>query len=246
MASKRPLVIAIADPLFIGLQGTDVFLRKISLRRPEDAAHSREVSALRKVLGDPAIQSTFNFTPSGEVMSSFLLAKLLGTRKQNLALTRGSQVVLRGLTDNDVILIGPEIMFEQKLSGVQLQPDFVPVPGGIRNLHPRTAEPELFADAAPGSKPDDGEVYALISSAPGPLGNTHFASFTSSRTWGRQGAVQAFTDPALAKTLLERIKTASGAIPRYFQVVLKVRFRDGVPIDVVYVTHHAVWSKEPR
>ena len=240
MASKRPLVIAIADPLFIGLQGTDVFLRKISLRRPEDAAQSREVSALRKVLGGPAIQSTFNFTPSGEVMSSFLLAKLLGTRKQNIALTRGSQVVLRGMADNDVILIGPEIMFEQKLSGVQLQPDFVPAPGGVRNLHPRAGEPELFADAAPGSKPDDGEVYALISSAPGPLGNTHFASFTSSRTWGRQGAVQAFTDPALARTLLERIKTASGASPRYFQVVLKVRFRDGVPIDVVYVTHHAV------
>jgi len=173
-------------------------------------------------------------------MSSFLLAKLLGTRKQNIALTRGSQVVLRGMADNDVILIGPEIMFEQKLSGVQLQPDFVPVPGGIRNLHPRTGEPELFADAAPGSKPDDGEVYALISSAPGPLGNTHFASFTSSRTWGRQGAVQAFTDPALARTLLERIKPPSGASPRYFQVVLKVRFRDGVPIDVVYVTHHAV------
>ena len=242
IASKRPLVIAIADPLFIGLKGTDVFFRKISLRRPEDAAHSREVLALRKALGDPAIQTTFNFTPSGEGMSSFLLAKLLGTRKQDIALTRASQVLLSGLADNDVILIGPEIMFEQKLSGVQLHPDLVPAPGGIRNLHPRTGEPELFADAAASSKPDDGEVYALISSAPGPLGNTHFASFTSSRTWGRQGAVEAFTDPTLAKSVLDRIKTPSGAIPRCFQVVLKVRFRDGVPVDVVYVTHRAVSS----
>ncbi len=242
MASKRPLVIAIADPLIVGFQGTDVYLRKISLRRPEDVVHSPEVTALRKVLGDPAIQTTFNFTPSGEVMSSFLLGRLLGTRKQDISLARGSQVLLRGLAANDVILIGPEIMFEQKLSGVQIQPEFTPAPGGVRNLRPRAGEPAFYADSTPGPSPDDGEVYALISRAPGPLGGTNFESFTSSRTWGRQGAIQAFTDLALAKTLYERIKTPSGAIPRYFQIVLKVKFREGIPVNISYVTHHVITS----
>jgi hypothetical protein len=37
MDSKRPLMIAIADPLFFGFEGTDVYLRKIELRHPEDA-----------------------------------------------------------------------------------------------------------------------------------------------------------------------------------------------------------------
>jgi hypothetical protein len=240
LASKRPLVIAIADPLFIGFEGTDAFLRKISLRRPEDAALSPEVSALRRALGNPAIQPAFNFTPSGEAMSSFLLGRLFGARKPDISLTRGSQVLLRGLADNDVILIGPEIMFEQKLSGVQLQPGLIPAPGGIRNLRPQAGEPAFFADAPAGSAPDDGEVYALISRAPGPLGGTSFESFTSSRTWGRQGAVQAFTDPALARMLLDRIKTPSGSIPRYYQIVLRVKFRDGVPIAISYVTHRAV------
>jgi hypothetical protein len=240
MASKRPLVIAIADPLIVGFQGTDVYLRKISVRRPEDAVHSPEVTALRKVLGEPAIQTTFNFTPSGEVMSSFLLGKFLGTRKQDISLARGSQVLLRGLAANDVILIGPEIMFEQKLSGVQIQPELTPAPGGIRNLHPRAAEPAFYADSTPGTAPDDGEVYALVSRAPGPLGGTNFESFTSSRTWGRQGAIQAFTDPVLAKTFSERIKTPSGAVPRYFQIVLKVKFRDGVPVNISYVTHRVI------
>lgn len=240
MASKRPLVIAIADPLIVGFQGTDVYLRKISVRRPEDAVHSPEVTALRKVLGEPAIQTTFNFTPSGEVMSSFLLGRLLGTRKQDISLARGSQVLLRGLAANDVILIGPEIMFEQKLSGVQIQPELTPAPGGIRNLRPRTGEPAFYADSTPGAAPDDGEVYALVSRAPGPLGGTNFESFTSSRTWGRQGAIQAFTDPALAKTFYERIKTGSGAVPQYFQIVLKVKFRDGVPVNISYVTHRVI------
>jgi hypothetical protein len=240
LTSKRPLVVAVADPLFVGLQGTDVFLRKISLRRPEDAALSPEIAALRKLHGNAAIQPTFNFTPSGEVMSSFLLGKLLGTRKQEITLARGSQVLLRGLAANDVILIGPEIMFEQKLSGIQLQPELTPVSGGIRNLRPRQGEPAFFADSSPGLAADDGEVYALVSRAPGPLGGTNFESFTSSRTWGRQGAIQAFTDPALARMLVERIRTQAGEVPPYFQIVLKVKFHDGVPVDVSYVTHRVI------
>jgi hypothetical protein len=88
--------------------------------------------------------------------------------------------------------------------------------------------------------PEDGEVYALVSRATGPLGDTNFVSFTSSRAWGRQGAIQAFTDQALARKLLERIKAPSGEIPRYFQIVLKVRFRDTVPVNISYVMHRVM------
>jgi hypothetical protein len=88
--------------------------------------------------------------------------------------------------------------------------------------------------------PEDGEVYALVSRATGPLGDTNFVSFTSSRTWGRQGAIQAFTDRALARKVLERTKAPSGEIPRYFQIVLKVRFRDTVPVNISYVMHRVM------
>lgn len=239
MTSKRPLIVAIADPLFFGFEGTDVYLRKVDLRRPEDAAISPELAALRRVLGNPAIQPRYSFIPTGEVMSSFLLGKLLGTRKQDFFLVRSSQVLLRGLAENDVVLIGPEIVFDQKLVGIQLQPELMPMPNGIRNLHPRAEEPEFFADAVSNFEPDNGEVYALVSRAPGPLGN-NFESFTSARTWGRQGAIQAFTDPALARLLLQRIKTPSGEIPPYFQIVLKVKFRDTVPVNISYVMHRVI------
>jgi len=238
--SKRPVVIAIADPLFIGLEGTDIFVRKVSIRRPEEATASSELVALRKTLGNPAIQPRYSFVPSGEVTSSFLLGKLLGTRRQDISLTGGSQVALRGLGESNVIVIGPEIMFVQKLAGIQLKPELTPTPGGIRNLHPRVGEPELFADAYPTSAPEDGEVFALVSRALGPLGKTNFESFTSSRTWGRQGAIQAFTDPTLARILFDHIKTPSGELPRCFQIVLKVKFRDAVPVDVSYVMHRVI------
>lgn len=237
LASKRPLIITVADPLFIGLQGTDIYFRKISLRRPEDAASSPEVSALRKLVGNPSIQPTFNFTPTGELISSFLVGKLLGTRRQDISLALSSQFPLQELAQNSVILIGPEVIFDQRLPGIQLQPELAQVPQGIRNLHPRPGEPALFADRPPGSAPNDGEVYALISHAPGPLGNTIFQSFTSNRTWGREGAIQAFTDPALARTLVSRLRRTSGEIPRYYQIVLKVKFTDGIPTAISYVLH---------
>ena len=116
-----------------------------------------------------------------------------------------------------MVLIGPEIVFDHKLVGLQQQPELMPTPNGIRNLHPRAGEPAFFADTIPSSAPDNGEVYALVSRAQGPLGSANFESFTSSRTWGRQGAIEAFTDSALAKMLFERIKMPSGEIPHSFK-----------------------------
>lgn len=237
LTSPRPLIIAIPDPLFIGLQGTDIFFRKISLRRAEDASSSPELSALRKVLGNPGIQASFNFTPTGELYSSFLVGKLLGARRQDISLARSSQVPLQELAENNIILIGPEVVFDQKLPGIQLQPNLEQVAGGIRNVHPRAGEPAFFADSPPGRAPNDGEVYALVSYAPGPLGNTLVQSFTSSRTWGREGAVEAFTDPGLAAMLVEKLKNRSGQIPHYYQLVLKVKFSEGIPTQISYVLH---------
>jgi hypothetical protein len=237
LASNRPMVIALADPLFIELQGTDIFFRKISIRRPEDAAASPELSALRKFLGNPAMHPAYSYMPTGELMSSFLVAKLLGSRRQDIRVARSSQLPLQELGDNNVILIGPEIIIDPKLPGIQLKPALLQTPDGIRNLNPRPGEPAFFADKRLGSAPNDGEAYALISHAPGPLGNGVIQTFTSSRTWGREGAVQVFTNAALARTLVNKLRKASGQIPRYYQVLVRVKFADGIPTDVAYVLH---------
>jgi hypothetical protein len=237
LTSKHPLVIALADPLFIELQGTDIFFREISIRRPEDAAGSAALSVLRKYLGNPGMQPAYSYTPSGELASSFLIARLLGSRRQDIRLARSSQLPLQELGDNNVILIGPEVVIDQKLPGIQLKPELVQTPEGIRNLHPHPGEPAFFADKRFGSAPNDGEAFALISQAPGPLASTVIQSFSSSRTWGREGAVEAFTDSSLAQILAVKLRKPSGQIPRYYQIVVRVKFTDGVPTDVSYVLH---------
>lgn len=243
LTSRRPLVVAVADPLFIELQGTDIFFRQISVRRPEDATGSSALTALRKFLGNPEMEPAYSYMPTGEVMSSFLIAKLLGSRRQDIRLVRSSQLPLEELGDDNVILIGPEVVIDRKLPGIQLKPELLQTPDGIRNLHPRPGEPAFFADRRFGSAANDGEAYALVSHAPGPLANTVIQTFSSSRTWGREGAVQAFTDTALARTLAKRLRTASGQIPRFYQIVLRVKFTDGIPTDVSYVLHRDLTPK---
>jgi hypothetical protein len=64
------------------------------------------------------------------------------------------------------------------------------MPEGIRNLHPQSGEPAFFADKRFVTAPNDGEAYALIFHAPGPLASTAIQSFTSSRTWVARGLCQ--------------------------------------------------------
>jgi hypothetical protein len=56
-------------------------------------------------------------------------------------------------------------------------------------------------------------------------------TFASNSTFGRAGAIGAFTDAAFAKTLIERMRGRGGHIPRYFQVLLEVKYRGGVATE---------------
>jgi hypothetical protein len=49
-------------------------------------------------------------------------------------------------------------------------------------------------------------------------------------------AVQAFTDPTLARSLVSKL-SASRDFPRYYQVVLKVKSMDNMPIEISYMFH---------
>ena len=62
------------------------------------------------------------------------------------------------------------------------------------------------------------------------------------------GAVQALADPDLAKQLVSSLKGqgTNGSLPRFYQVVLKVKAMDDTPIDISYLFHRELHlSKSP-
>ena len=236
--SKQPLILAIEDPLFVELNSEPgIYYRDKSLNQWKDVVGSPAVASLRAALKNPDIQPSRYYTAYGEVGVSFLLGRLLGPREQNFSILKTSQLSWQQLADNNVLFVGVQnLFFDEQLHGMPLDPQFVPLESGIRNVHPRPGEPTLFTDKYSTAPTEEGLAYALVTHVPGPLRNNDVESFTSSRSAGYVAAVQWFTDPALAKVLVTKLKEASGGkMPRYYQVVLRVKFRDDVPTETTYV-----------
>ena len=50
-------------------------------------------------------------------------------------------------------------------------------------------------------------------------------------------ALQAVTDPSLARNPGREMKDPAGSLPRYYQIVLKVKSMDDMPVKISYMFH---------
>jgi len=237
LTGNRPLIVSIADPPFVQFKGYGAY-RDLTLNRWDDIFKSPVVAAIRKALNNPDIQRNVYYAPVGEVSASFLIGKLLGPRVPALSLLRTSEISMQQLANNNVLYIGASVFFDDELHGLPVQLDLVNARPGIHNLHPLPGEPALLSDQIPTGSSEDGEAYVLITHIPGPLGTSEVETFTSNRTPGRLAAVEWFTDPSYARILVSKLRKPSGEIPRHYQVVLKVKYKAGVPTETSYVFHH--------
>jgi hypothetical protein len=236
--TKRPLILAIEDPLFAELNGsTETYFRDRTLNNWNQVAASPTVAALRTLLKSSAIQPSRHFTSFGEVDASFMIAKLLGPREQSLSVVRTSDFPLRLLADNNVLFVGVEnLFFNEQTQAMPIEVQLQPVVEGIRNVHPGPGEPALFVDQYSTAPSEEGYAYALVTHLPGPLRDSDVESFTSSRSAGYVGAVKAFTDPVFVHSLVGHLKQLGGGrMPRYYQVLLRVRFEKEMPTEITYV-----------
>jgi len=232
--SPRPLLISISSPLFFDIPGIGIF-RDEQVNRPEDAQNSPALTAIRKTLHPPRIEPFFSYGTLGGANAGFVLGKTLGPRKSDISLVYGHELSWRQVSQNNVILIGSPRFFNPQLANMPVQTELNLEPGlGIRNLHPRGQEPAVFVDE---DTHQSGIAYTLVSHTPGPLGDTDVMGFAGRSGAGIAGGVIWFSESASAKTLLSILRKPNGEIPRYYQVLLKVRFQDSVPVEASYVLH---------
>jgi hypothetical protein len=178
------------------------------------------------------------YAPVGEVSAAFLLGRFLGPRVPAFSLSVVRDLSWQQLASHNVIYVGASVFFTDRFDGLPAAIDLDYVPGGgIHNAHPAPGElavyPEQYQNAS-----ESGELYAIVTHVPGPSGSGDVTSFTSMRTPSRLGAVQWFTDAAGAGELVGKMKNSAGQMPRYYQVLLRVKFKDSVPTQTSYVLHH--------
>jgi hypothetical protein len=233
--------------------GTPLFVRFPNLgffRDPKtndwpDIGNSARINAVRKALGDRDIYPWYAFTGTGEASAAFLVAKLLSTRKRELSLTRSSILSWQQVADNDMVFVGPP-KFNLQLTAPALTQDIVIEPEGIRNLKPRPGEPEFLGDRMLAGKQSEGETHAVISRMPGVSGVGELLVIGGNASSDTFAAAEWLTEAWRAKELVRRLRSPSGELPRHYQVVLKVAFKQGIPVQSSYAFHHVLNAAPPR
>jgi hypothetical protein len=187
-------------------------------------------------------------TGVGTANAAFLLGQFLGQRKHNVFPIRSDVLSMGEIAMGDVIFVGPTVGKPQIQAIPPVDVAFMLTPEGVKNLKPQADETAFMADSPvkSGQGQENEESHALISSLPGLYGNGSILYFEGNQIASVMGAVQAMTDPDLASQLVARLKKAGGVMPRYYQMVLKVKAMDETPVDITYVAHRELSiSKRP-
>jgi hypothetical protein len=192
-------------------------------------------------------------TGVGTANAAFLLGQFLGQRKHNVFPIRSDLLSMGEIAMGDVIFVGSTVGKPQIQAIPPVDPAFILTPEGVKIVKPAPGEQAFLKDeVVKGTQggQDIEESHALISNLPGLYGNGSILYLEGNQVASVMGAVQALTDPDLAAQLVARLKAPggklSGKLPRYYQVVLRVRAMDETPVDISYVSHRELTiSKHP-
>jgi len=235
LSSSRRLVVCVATPLFVKVPGFGV-VREPSINDWDDAPASRKLSSIEGALQAGISEPSYSYTEAGTATGAFLLGQFLAPRKQGVLITRANVLSWPEIAEDNVIFLGPATGIHQT-EDIPTEAQLVLDSTGIRNLSPRPGESAFIPDHPAEGGAESGMSYALISRVPAMNGPGAILMLSGNQISSVMGGVQAFTNPELAQMLVSRLKTASGGIPRYFQVVLSVKAMDDVPVKISYVFH---------
>jgi hypothetical protein len=235
LTPDRRLIVCISTPMFVRVPGFGV-VRDSSVNDWGDVTGSKKISSLEGALKSSVSEPSYAYSEAGTATGAFLLGQFLAPRKQNVVVTRANVLSWPEIADSNVVFIGPPSGIHQA-EDLPIDAQVVLDGEGVRNLHPRQGEPVLLKDQPARNGEEGGASYALISRVPAMNGTGAILMLSGNQVSSVMGSVQAFTTPALAQMLVSKMKSATGTMPKYFQVVLKVKSMDDVPLETSYVYH---------
>lgn len=169
---------------------------------------------------------------------------MLGPTKE-LVLKRSTILAREEVRTSNLIFLGPA-KSNRQLPDLPIEQDFVIEQGAIRNLRPRNGEASIYQKPSAPDVEDIPDDYALITRMRGVAGWGDVVVLASTSTEDTWAAAEFVTNPALLGAMIERIKQPNGAAPDNFQAVIRSRFKSQVPIQMEFVTHHAVGLKQTK
>lgn len=237
LESPRPILIVFGAPLFTKFSGA--FFRDPKLNLWEEAEQSEKVRKVQQILESRYAHPVYNYTGVGEANGIFLLAKFFHRRRPDCLLKRSTALTWDDLRTHNVILLGSP-KFIPQLKDLPFEQDFIIDRGSVRNLRPKEGELPVYREVQTPSHSAVLEDYALVTRLPGLQGLGQIIVLGSSSTEGTWAVADYVTAPSHAAELVRRVKLPSGKLPDAFQVLIRAKFKDMVPVESSYVTHRVL------
>lgn len=235
---STPLVISFETRLFVRAGALDA--RDYHVNEMGQVESSPALMKIKKLFDLPQLYENRNYTDFGAAHAVFLLARLLGTRKSNIALKRSVDVTWNDIRDNNMIFLGKPSTNPQ-IRHFLAKSEFLDEGSRIRVLHPNSGEPSEYVEKSePAGSSNWNEKYAVISLVPGDEPGKHVLSMAASGSEHPWAVGVYMTTPARAKDLVEHLRLPSGRLPAAYQVIIRARFRGQEPTQVEYVTHRVL------
>lgn len=229
---ERTIVI-VADGSLAAIQdlsGTTVPLSDYVERRYPNELKSELRELARRQLTGPA-----------SLLFVSRIVHLNGGRLDNLAIRHPSSVNIRDFQSDNHILLGsrysnPWVDLFREKRDFELVPARFPAPPCYTNRSPRPGEQASFCgDAA------SGEQYGVVAFLPNLSGTGNVLMIEGTTAAGTEAAWQFLNAAHGFEEFVHRHRLAeAGRQLPYFELLLRVRTREGTPVEFAYVTHRLV------
>jgi hypothetical protein len=236
--SRRQTLVSLGTPLFIRYDGHR--LRASRVEDLEDAMSYAPMLKLKEILRSERFQESRNYTGVGEANSAFLVGNLLARRGLDAKLVRNNALTWEEIAASNVIFLGPP-KFNPHLERIPAIYNFTVTGVGIRNIHPQDGEPEVYGriqdEESEGQTIED---HVIVSRLPGLFGRGIIYTLASTATYGTWAGGLCVTQPPILEAALQRVAEPDGSLPEFFEMLIRVRFAENVPVSMDYVAHRRV------
>ena len=240
--SNRPTTVVYGTPLLIKLDRW--LLRDSRVNRWEDLPKAEGLDALVGAVTSAVPEAAYDFTGVGEAEAVFAVTKLLAARGTSLAVKRSSTLSWDDFKDTNVVLVGSH-KFNQKLAELPFELKYMPMsrPSRVVNRRPAAGEPAEYATVFVPGTDTPTEEYAVVSSLPGVSPGTHLTVVSGPSSEGTAAAAEFITRADTLRRLYDKMgggRLSLDPLPPAFQVVVRARMKDGIVMQLDYVTHHVL------
>lgn len=242
--SERPLTVVLGSPLFIRFHSS--YYRDPRVNSWEDAESRLPLAEMAKALGSPTPPSeTHRWAPFGEAVAAFRMAQFLSPAISDLQIRRSSVLSMEHMRSADLIFVGPR-KFNPQIRDLPVEQDFVIEEGEVRNLRPKPGELPVYRRQAPPEQEDIPDDYAVITRIHGSKGWGEILVLASTTTEGTWAAAEYVSNPTLMADMMRRISPDLKSVPESYQVLIRCTFKNQVPLQSQYLTHHVIQERAPK